>query len=265
MDNKSIQAALIKQRLLDPPADGSWGNQSKLALKLFQERNNLTTTGEPDSKILTLLSVAPEPQIHCGSDFAGRIIKYMLDRGDYVPVGDRLCTIVYTEGCNADGSVNTDTQNQWNDRRIVIEIPDGRPKIVGNWLATSEPGNKYTRAPLNSLGAFRIAFGQYKAWRVGIHKDHEALVQCGEVKGYRDSNKDGMRTGDPVVVGSGFGVNQHWGYDMAQVDGASAGCLVGQSKAGHREFMALIKQDKRYQASSGYTFMTAAIAGDKLP
>lgn len=264
MNNKDIQSLLIKQRLLDPPADGSWGAQSKAAIALFQRRFGLSVTGEPDPKTIAILTNAPAPQIRCRKDLAGRIIRYMLDREYYVPVGDRLYTIVYLEGCNADGTPNADTHNQWNDRRIVIEISDGHPRIVGNWAATSEPGDKYTRTPLNPQGAFRIAFGQYKAWRVGTHKDHEALVQVGEIRGHRDRNKDGMRTGDPEVAGSGFGVNQHWGGDSPTVGGWSAGCLVGQSKQEHRDFMNLIKSDRRYEVNRNYTFMTAVIPGDKL-
>lgn len=55
--------------------------------------------------------------------------------------------------------------------------------------------------------------------------------------------------------------NQHWGYDMAKTDigNASAGCLVGRGKSGHRQFTALVKADPRYAATPGFRFMTAVM------
>lgn len=197
------------------------------------------------------------------NNFLSRIIRTQLKLGQKVFTGAGEVNTVYVEGCDRDGTPNSDRMNEWNDLRIVYQASTSDPKLLGIWKATTEPGWKYTAAPLNSNGAFRIAFGQYKAWQVGRHKDHEALIQTGEIKGHRDRNKDGFRTGDPVVVGC-FGVNQHWGYDMALVDGASAGCLVGQSKAGHREFMAIVKTDVRYQSDNKYVFWTSVLDGSKL-
>lgn len=203
-------------------------------------------------------------QLQLKNDFLSRIIKTQqkLDQKIFVEPGE--LNIVYVEGIGLDGTVNKDAMNEWNDIRLVYSIQQGVPEFLGKWKATTEPGWKYTLAPLNPGGAFRIAFGQYKAWSVGWHKDHEALVQVREVKGHRDRNKDGFRTGDRVVSGSEFGINQHWGYDMQQVNGASAGCLVGQSKEGHREFMSIVKTDARYQENSNYVYWTAILDGSKL-
>lgn len=185
----------------------------------------------------------------------------------FVAEGQGKFNIVYVEGCSQDGTPNLDSFNKWNDRRLVIEIINDKPTIIGNWLATTEPGDHYTFHPMNSGGAARILFGQYQSWQVGIHGNsdpHEALVQtAGSVKVCRDLNKDGVRTGDKVEDGW-FGINQHWGYDMAEVGRSSAGCLVGQSRQGHREFMKLIKQDIRYQADKKYPFMSTIIPGDKI-
>lgn len=204
--------------------------------------------------------------LQASNDFASRIVNYMRQKQYFVAVGPQKYTIVYVEGADWDGSPNADKFNQWNDRRIVIEIVSGVPKIVGNWAATSEPGDHYTYNPMNAKGAARIAFNQYKAWRLGYHgrsDRHEALVQVANVAVHRDLNQDGQRTNDLVYEGL-FGINQHWGYDMKTVGRASAGCLVGQSRKSHREFMALIKQDRRYQKNNSYTFMTTVIAGDDL-
>lgn len=180
--------------------------------------------------------------------------------------------IVYVEGANEDGKPNGDEFNKFNDRRLVIGIVDGKPTLHLNVLATTEPGRFYTEHPMNPLGAARIAFGQYKAWRVGIHKAgtptaHEALVQAGPITVYRDLNKDGQRTGDKTDVGSGFHVDQHAGFNASPDDigKASAGCLVGRSTDEHRQFMKLVKTDPRYKlASQGYQYVSTVIAGDDL-
>jgi hypothetical protein len=194
------------------------------------------------------------------SNFAKKIADYMTRQGYKLFTKTGELNIVYVEGVQSDGTPNADRMNEWNDRRLLL---DHRLEIIASWVATTEPGWKYTAAPLNSQGAFRIAFGQYKAWKVGRHKDHEALVQVAAVKGHRDRNKDGYRTGDPIVNGT-FGINQHWGGDAATVGAWSAGCLVGQSREGHRQFMQLVKTDARYRENPNYVFWTTVLPGDKL-
>jgi hypothetical protein len=88
-------------------------------------------------------------------------------------------------------------------------------------------------------------------------------VQVSPVRGHRDRNKDGFRTNDSIVEGL-FGINQHHGWDMARVDRASAGCLVGQSVAGHERFMAIAKSDPRYIRDRNYIFWTTVLNGHKL-
>jgi len=116
---------------------------------------------------------------------------------------------------------------------------------------------------MNPDGCFRIAFGYYReAWEIGIHgnsEPHEALVQVGEISGYRDYNQDMIRTGDRLVKGY-FGVNQHWGYDMppGDIGQASAGCLVGRSRFGHQQFMEFCKNSgRRY-------FDTIVVPGNEI-
>lgn len=212
-----------------------------------------------------------------GTSFLDKIVKTQLKLNNKVFTNKGEVNIVYVEGADLDGKVNPDSMNQWNDVRLCYDINDDKPRLLGSWVATTEPGWKYTAAPLNAQGAFRIAFGQYKAWVVGQHKDHEALVQLweageeldnglrvGQIRGHRDRNKDGFRTGDPVVIQIGIGINQHWGYDQQLVDGASAGCLVGRTRQGHRDFMSIVKSDIRYRQNRNYVFWTSILDGSKL-
>jgi peptidoglycan hydrolase-like protein with peptidoglycan-binding domain len=194
------------------------------------------------------------------SDLAHLVVAAMERRGYQVDRGPGEVNVVYVEGMNPDGTANADEANKWNDLRLLIRFEGGEPRIIGEWAATTEPGRYWTENPMSPLGAARIEFGQYKSWQVGMHRNnHEALVQTGgEVTVCRDLNKDGQRAGDKRQTGE-FGINQHWGYDLPEVEKASAGCLVGQSKDGHRQFMALVKSDPRYQANRKYVFATAVL------
>ncbi|MBW4677448.1 MAG: peptidoglycan-binding protein [Desmonostoc geniculatum HA4340-LM1] len=270
---RQIQILLIGLGLLDPPADEKFGPISAAALKKFQE---LMKTGETDflgavtakELIETKREELPKPPLKLGNDIASKIVKYMQAKNYEVFTNPKEYNIVYLEGVNEDWTLNSDTPNQFNDRRVVIEVVDGIPKIVNHWQATTEPGSRYTYNPMNPGGAARIKFGQYKAWSVGIHgnsEPHEALIQVAPITVYRDFNKDFQRTGDKLDTGL-FLINQHYGYDAPANDikNASAGCLVGRRREGHREFMAIIKQDPRYLANKSYVFYTTVIPGDDL-
>jgi hypothetical protein len=270
-----VQTRLIKLGCLDPPADGDFGPVSNLVLSEFAKQAGLTLDETLNAELAEALLENSEDTflpLTLGDDFASRILKYMKLRNYWIAKLPGFLNIVYVEGADADGTPNDDRFNKFNDRRIVIAIESGKPVIKLNVLATTEPGKFYTENPENEGGAARIAFNQYKSWRVGTHKAgrpsaHEALVQVADVAVHRDKNKDGFRSGDVIDIGSGFGINQHSGHDqdLNNIGKASAGCLVSQGSKAHRDFMALIKTDPRYaKASHGYRFMSTIIAGDLL-
>jgi hypothetical protein len=212
----------------------------------------------------------PPPRLKPGDDLAGRIIKYMLTKNYYVSIKPGEYNIVYVEGMNSDGTENNDVRNHFNDRRIVIEVVDGIPKIVGSWEATTEPGNFWTRNPMNRGGAARIKFDQYKAWRVGAHitkstNQPKALVQVENVTVHRDFDRNGIRTGDKLDTGL-FGINQHHanGAPRHDIGKWGAGCFVGRTVAEHDKFMNLIMQDRRYKLNKNHIFWTTIIPGDDL-
>ncbi len=224
------------------------------------------TAVEPIRKVSTV-PTAPYPQ----KDLASRILNYMDSKGYKIFEGHRQYNIVYVEGMNIDGSLNPDTDNVFNDIRLVIEVVEGKPQIAGGpWLGSTEPGRHYVINPMNPRGAARIQFGQYAAWQVGIYgrdsSSHEALVQTGgEVTVHRDFDRNGIRTGDKLHAGY-FGINQHNGYDnpINHVGKASAGCLIGRSSREHKQFMSLIKQDQRYLRDKKFVFTSTIIPGNEL-
>lgn len=269
-----IQAALSRAGLLDPPVDGKFGPLSSWALAAFCRAADLPLTeGFSPAIAESLLSpdAAARFPLLPGEDFAGRVVRAMQRQGHWFSRHPACFNIVYVEGCNIDGTLNGNTPNRFNAARLVLAVDDdGAPLILGAWEATTEPGEYWTVNPQDPRGAARIAFGQYKAWAVGMHHAgapgaHAALVQVSEISVHRDLNEDFRRDGDKVFAGL-FGINQHWGYDLPVDDirNASAGCLVGRTRAGHQQFMSLIRQDMRFAASSAYRYMTTVLPASAL-
>ena len=203
------------------------------------------------------------------------ILDYLRHKRYTVDTQPGHLNIVYIEGLNPDGTLNTDAIDGWNDLRLVIDHDsDGQPICRLCHVATTEPGKAptFSATAQKRGGVARIAFGQYKAWRVGFHKqskhgkNHPALVQAAPVSVHRDANRNGIRDGrDNVHVGR-FGINQHStqpGYRGNSVGFFSEGCLVGYLWEEHvNGFMPLVKADARYLADPDYLFVTTIIAGD---
>lgn len=196
---------------------------------------------------------------------AGKIVRAMERKNYVLDRGNGQVNIIYIEGMDKEGHPNDNRPNYFNDLRIVLTWENF--PIITCWEATTEPGRRYTENPINSGGAARISFGQFRAWQVGYHRnDHEALVQTGgPVSVHRDLNADYKREGDRVDTGY-FGINQHWGYDLpvSDIGPSSAGCLVGRTKAGHKEFMKIVKSDPRYQEDKKFVFRTAILPASEI-
>jgi hypothetical protein len=173
----------------------------------------------------------------------GKLIRYMVSKGYQV---DKV-NIVGLEGVNAiDWVVNKDTIDEFNDT-IAVVSNDGTVYISAT--ATTEPGWHYRKNRMNPSGAFQLAFGQYiNSHCLGKHFKQNALVQCGVLKGYRDNNEDGSRSGDQLFSGTDFGVNIHTtGNDTSAtspntVGRWSAGCQVFKhASTFYNEFMPLCR------------------------
>jgi len=268
MNNTEAQQILINQGLLDPDADGKWGNLSKSAYRKFQKLSGAPNAdGILDEVARASLRLASPPPLIQAEGLIEKIIDYYQKKNYWIARGSDVFNICYIEGMYPDGTLNSDRLDEWNDTRALFQVDDsGNARIVEAWAATCEPGAYYTYHRMNPAGAARIEFGQYWAWAVGMHgnsRPHEALIQVADIKVSRDDNEDGLRVGDAVVQGR-YGVNQHDGSDMDKVGRASAGCLVGKSIEGQRKFMSRVKSDRRYLASNAYIFCTTVIPGDKL-
>jgi hypothetical protein len=270
---RQMQQLLTGHGYLDPPADGKFGPVSHWALSEFAYREGLST-GQGLSPALARALLAPGgatlPALRPSGTWFDKVIAYMAAKEHWICRHPDAVNIVYLEGADADGSLNDDKPNVFNDLRIVFSVDSTGVPVTQMWEGTTEPGLFWTTHPMDPKGAARIAFDQYKAWIVGIHHPnspnaHEALVQVEPILVFRDLNEDFKRAGDQTDRGL-FGINQHWGYDAPKNDlgRTSAGCLVGRTKAGHVQFMTRVKLDPRYRANSAYRFMTAVMPGDEV-
>lgn len=271
---RELQQRLSDLGCLDPPPDGNFGPVSQLVLRRVAGITGAGFDGETlDSSLAQALldhNAASLIPLQLDGGLAARVVRYLEIAGWWFCRLPGFHNIIYVEGVDLDGTVNSDRMDQFNDVRLVITVEGDRPVIRHQALATTEPGRFYTDNPLNHRGAARIAFGQYKSWHVGTHKPsspsgHEALVQARDVQVFRDLDRNGIRTGDALFTGV-FGINQHSGHDapVGSIGKASAGCLVARTTQDHRAFMDLVKTDERFGVNRGYLFLTTIINGDEL-
>lgn len=291
-----FQTRLVRLGLLDPQFSGSLttpfgpsetvsgaiDGETRNALLEFCKISNIPYDDQSltGTQLEAMDNAAPDKflpiqfETKAGDDpstrFAKRVLRYMRDKGYWIARSPNMYNIVYVEGVNEVGKPNDDAHDRWNDRRLVIQIQaGGKPVLVVNDEATTEPGRFYTQNPVVAQGAARIAFGQYKAWVVGLHGGKQpALRQAGTIRVHRDLNKDAKRSAsDPMDVGDLFFINQHTTSETLTpelVGKFSAGCLVGRRYRSHMTFLATVKKDVRYQRNNAYMFVTAIIPGDDL-
>jgi hypothetical protein len=202
---REIQARLIGFGFLDPPVDGLFGPLSRGALAMLQAYDPRPDEEMINARLANRLLIEDTDHflpVDLDDSLASRIFRYMRAHGFYFARLPGHLSIVYLEGADSNGSPNTNTPNMFNDRRLVLAIEQRRPTILGNWEATTEPGRYFTMNPMNPGGAARIAFGQYKSWSLGRHRnDHEALVQVKAIKIYRGLNKDFEPKATPSMRG----------------------------------------------------------------
>lgn len=205
--------------------------------------------------------------------FCDRVVEYMRLKGYEVFSGPMEFNIVYVEGVDGGGLVNDDRLGGWNDRRLLIVWKGGKPSILVNAQATTEPGVLNSPSASRKNGVFhlpRIDFGQYSAWRFGWHKqsvDHPALVQVLPLPITRDTNLSGGRSKSDLRQSGIFGLNQHTtsrGYKVGPVGNQSLGCLVGMRRTEHSLFLDYLKSDRRYVADPAFVFTTTLISGTDL-
>lgn len=285
--------------------DGILGRESRNALKSYgnmvgiQIGNELTpqiarALISPNPAVFPPLKVQPSAADTPEQAFAKRILRHMMAKKYWIARHPDMLNIVYVEDAAMDGTPLPNTDDAWNDRRILIRIlADGSPDMVLNVEATTEPNKAYAKQCIDNQAlqnhpdpnmrrsfdpdlpkaAARIAFGQYKAWEMGWHNwgrrsQQPALHQEMPVLVFRDKDASGTRNKgiDDIEEGVYF-INQHStsrSFRRNKVGPWSRGCLVGRFFSEHERFLALLKTDVRYVNNPLYRFITAVLNGDEV-
>lgn len=185
---------------------------------------------------------------------------------------DYMC-LVWKQKTMPSGLSNTDTQAWLNSNLFYGK--DGKPLILDGGLGTNskfaleqynstlnkerlktytittDPGLYWLNYPMSNLGtAVLIPAQNINCWALGFHQwkpDHEALVQQGTVKVYRDNDKDNVAEVSPTQEAGNFGINIH-GSNKSGVTPTigkwSAGCQVFNEWGKKEEFVSICKQFK---------------------
>lgn len=155
-------------------------------------------------------------------------------------------------------------RDKFNDLILLFNFNQKVGKLIATYRATTEAGTYYTNNPMNPKGCAKLAYGQYKAWQVGLHNGkYEALVQAKPVKVFRDKNKDFDREGDQFEEGI-YGINIHHAYSSSNIDKYSAGCQVVQSHKEFAKFLELVKKDVNYIKDKDHLFTYTLVEYNSL-
>ncbi len=137
--------------------------------------------------------------------------------------------------------------NSYDDRCFVWWSIDGVEESH-DYSITTHPGYYYLQSPIaGTKGTAILVPGQYKGcWQLGMHRGKQFALcqQCGQVRVYRDGNKDTVLDYDPKTIDTGyFGIDLHHGaMDDSDIVGPwSAGCQVWRYNDPHEELMAKFK------------------------
>ncbi len=92
---------------------------------------------------------------------------------------------------NLFGIRSKESQSDKFDDWVGYWCSDGKNIIFDIFPATTDPGKSWLLTPMRSDGTAIMVPGQYSGlYKIGHHKDYEALEQVGMARYVRDNNKD---------------------------------------------------------------------------
>jgi hypothetical protein len=145
------------------------------------------------------------------------------------------------------------------DDTLTLSYKVGGEWKFHQWPATTEPGKK---GMLEGKAAGGVAFvvpGQYRgSHAIGLHQGkYKALRQIGNIKLYRDGDRDLVFDKDKITECSNCGINIHKaGVDSTFVENWSEGCQVFKRSKDFDEFMSICtKAEKIFGNKFTYTLL----------
>lgn len=174
---------------------------------------------------------------------AGELVKEFKDNGFELKEGVMEMNIF--------GIRNSDSQaNTFDDAVGLLYKNEKGVWIVKQYAATTDPGTYYRLNPMNVDGTAILMKGQHKrCYKVGVHKNYQAMQQIGKMKYVRDKDKNGVLDFLAKVLGNKIidaiiASNIHHASNTGKsntVDNWSAACQVIADIKDFNDFMMLIK------------------------
>tara|TARA_R110000824_G_scaffold251563_1_gene440205 strand:+ start:1269 stop:2075 length:807 start_codon:yes stop_codon:yes gene_type:complete len=240
---KDIQESLNALGFGPVDADGIFGAATETAIRLFQEAHELGVDGIVGPATRQILGAFKGSDNFSMSDLKNSSVeKYPL----LLQVLKHQQYQVLTEGkINIIGVRNSAQKANSFDDRIYLIWEGSNGWNERSYAATCDPGTYWLEHGRVEGTAILIP-GQYvNVYKFDLHGGkYETLCQRGgEVKVWRDSNKDEILDHAGKEIEGYFGINiHHAGTDSKNVDKWSAGCQVFARLADWQEAMEICKQ-----------------------
>ncbi|KAA1247915.1 hypothetical protein [Aquimarina sp. RZ0] len=160
-------------------------------------------------------------------------------------------------------SVN-DLANNFDDWLYVVYRDNLQKMITKEFSITTDPGRYWLKNPLNINGTAILVPGQYKgSHRIGLHQGkYEALKQVGNVRVWRDNDRDNALHKEGKTYEGIFGINIHRSNangSATVVEKWSAGCQVFKDVQDFNFFIEICKKSASiYENSFTYTLLEEA-------
>jgi len=233
-------------------ADGQFGSGTEAKVIQFQSSRGLGADGIVGQQTWAALLAAPLSSAPPGP--LPLPLQHMKSLGYVIPwKGDHHLTLFGYR--NPKGRVNS-----FDDILGAAYTENGLWR-VHYWPGTTDPGLFPLQSPSNPNGTAILVEDQYlDVYKIDLHGGkYEALCQRnGDVRVYRDKNKNSAMDADPATIQKGrFGINIHRSSSSGsstQVDRWSEGCQVHALTAGFDEMMHLAHEQVRVCKIETFSF-----------
>ena len=236
--------------------DGIFGRGTAAAAVAFQRAKGLDADGIIGRGTWAALLATTKPSVTIASNGLPPVMKKAQELGHEVwDTPYRL----WLFGIRAPSR----TANAFDDTLGCAWFDEDGRCHVEYWPGTTDPGTYWLENPSRSAGTAILVEGQYlNVWKIDKHGGkYLALCQRnGEVRVYRDSNRDNNLDMDPETIAQGyFGINLHAatqrvGGESTQVEKWSAGCQVHATQVGFARMMELARMQVEKTALETFSY-----------
>jgi hypothetical protein len=222
--------------------DGDFGPGTEKAVKEFQASSGLTADGIVGNNTWNALMETP------GDSMPPEPLPPVLQHAK--EMGYKIWDEPYRLWLFGIRSKNSQS-NSFDDTLGCYYATEDGGWVSYFWPGTTDPGTYWLENPSRVEGTAILVEDQYlDTWKIDLHAGkYEALCQrAGEVKVYRDGNKDDQLDEDPNTIMKGyFGINIHRSSisgESSVVDKWSAGCQVFKRLDDFNKMMKLAHKQK---------------------